>query len=264
MKKLLTLALLLLVITNVSGCRLFRRQQAEAEPTPKPAINEPVNVIPVTERPYLSLVPRNDGRELTLRLGELRKPATEMEYELEYQSGTLLQGAFGELDLTGTAPFSTEILLGSCSAGGSCSYHEDVTGGTITSKYRGEENYALKDEWRFQATADAEGMFSSRDGKFQLDAGTALNRSAYVIVMQTAGLPSEIEGELLAGPYGVFPSNGLPQTGSGELLIRLNEDSQTATILGWDGSEWVEFETSVDGREATATVDLLEVYVVTR
>lgn len=249
-----------LIALSLTGCSLFKKKP-DPSPTPKPAINEPVNVIDVSQRPYINLTPRNDGREVTLTLHNLPKPATEMEYELEYQAGTLLQGAFGSVDLSSpNFPLDTKILLGSCSAGGACSYHEDVQGGTLILKFRAEANYALKDEWRYQPTADADGAFSSRDSKFQLETED-LDNSNYVIIMQTSGLPESIDGTLLAGPYGLSASSGLPSDGVGELSLRLSEDLNTATIYGYNGSEWIAFDTAVEEKVATAQVDLLGVYI---
>lgn len=257
-RKIIPLILLTLTLT---GCSLFKKKE-KPKPTPKPEINEPVNIIDVGERPYISLSPRNDGKEVTLSLHNLPKAASEMEYELEYQSGSQLRGAFGSIDLTSPSyPVDTDVLLGSCSAGGACSYDEDVQGGTLILKFRADSNYALKNEWRYQPTNDARGQFSSRDSKFQLDAGKALNNSNYVITMQTSGLPAEIDGNLISGPYGLYASNSLPSDGVGELTMRLSEDSESATIYGWDGTKWVAFETTLDGKSATAEVDLLEVYI---
>lgn len=262
MKRTKFITSLLILALTLTGCSLFKKKQP-AEPAKKPPINEPLNVIDLGERPYLTLQPRNDGRQITLSIDSLPKPATEMEYELEYQAGTLLQGAFGSLALD-DLPTSTDILLGSCSAGGACSYHQDVTGGTIILKFRGEENYVLKNEWRFIETDASDGAFSSRDGKFQLSAAKTLDNSNIVIISQTSGLPGDFEGEILSGPYGLYPSQGLPDSKQASLDLRIAEEDSKATIYGWDGQTWVAFDTSVTDKTASATVDLLEVYIAAR
>lgn len=263
MKK--ALALFLITSIILSGCSLFRRKAKDSnEPDPSASrISEPVNLIDVSQRPYLSITPSANGRELTLSVGSLAKDASEAEYELEYQSGDLLQGAFGSFDFSSaTLPASKEILLGSCSAGGACTYHENVTGGTLTMKFEGDETYAVKTEWRFIKSADADGQYSSRDGRFQIEAGTLLDRNSYIVVMNTSGLPSPSDRSLLAGPYGIFPSGNLPNSGEIELTVRLSEAGESATIIGWDGEDWVEFDTTIEDSSATATVDLLSTYIV--
>ena len=53
-------------------------------------------------------------------------------------------------------------------------------------------------------------------------------------------------------------------TGTGQLSIRINEESTSATIVGYDGSEWQEFETTVDGKQVEAEVELMQFYTVVR
>jgi hypothetical protein len=114
----------------------------------KKKVSEPINVISQSDRPYIQLIPMSSGRNITISMIELKKPATSVEYELEYQAGELLQGAFGSIEL-GSLPANKDILFGSCSAGGACTYHTDVRGGTLLTKYSGPENYALKQEWKY-------------------------------------------------------------------------------------------------------------------
>jgi hypothetical protein len=42
------------------------------------------------------------------------------------------------------------------------------------------------------------------------------------------------------------------------------EAAGKAAILGWDGSTWKEFSAKVDGKTASAEVDLAQVYVVVK
>lgn len=267
-KKIIIPAVIVIVLLLIGVGAFFafgRGAKKEETAKKKPPVNEPVNVISLSERPYISLVPRADGKELTFNLATLPKSATEMEYELEYQAGTLLQGAFGSVDFsTEKPPVSKKILLGSCSAGGACSFHEDVQGGTITMKFRGEPNYALKDEWRFLPTKGAKGQFASRDSKFQITAAKTLDSSAFIVIMQTSGLPKEAPGEVVAGPYGIYPSAGLPSKGVIDISMRLSAESETATIYGWDGSSWVKFDTKLAEKVASSTVTPLSVFVAVK
>lgn len=263
MKKHFIISILILSV-SLSGCSLFKKKNTSSEPETKEPINEPVNVIDLQDRPFISLVPRSDGKEVTLSIASLPKDAQEMEYELEYQAGTLLQGAFGSIDFEkNPVPTSVKTLLGSCSAGGACSFHEDVKGGTLILKFRGTENYVLKTEWRFQATKEAAGLFSSRDAKFQLDAGKALDSHGFVIIMQTSGLPQPVDSEVIAGPYGISTSDDLPDK-TAVLTLRLSDSADTATIKGWDGESWEDFDTIVKDKSATATVDLLPVFIAVK
>lgn len=262
-KKLIPLIGVILVLLVAGGVFAFtqlRGDDGENQPqqTQKKRVAEPTNVIPVDQRPYLSISPV-DARNLSLAVISIKKPAEAVEYELEYQAGTLLQGAFGELEL-GTLPASKSILLGSCSAGGACTYHEDVQGGSLLTRFSGPENYALKSDWRYFDNQAKDTAIGSKDAKFQLES-TSLATHRYLIVFNNAGYPEGLEGAPISDPYSLSSSANL--TGTGTLTIRANEEGGTK-IMGWDGEEWQEFETTVDGKELTAEVDLMELYIAVK
>src|SRR5690606_23796821 len=102
-----------------------------------------------------------------------------------------------------------EVLLGSCSTGGTCSYDTDVSGGDAIVSLRGDESYAIKIAWRYQAVAEADSKFGSRDQKIQLTGDNLFSKSNYVIISETSGLPEPVEAEIVAGPFGVYPSQGI-------------------------------------------------------
>lgn len=228
-------------------------------PTPEPVkkrVVEPANVIPVAERPLVFLKPEADGRNLTLQVVALNKPATTAEYELEYQSGELLQGVNGSLDLS-TMPATTTQLMGTCSAGGKCSYHENVQGGKLQLRFLGAENYLLSQEWRYIDNKAKETAISSRDAKFQLSSD-ALKPVRFIIVYNSPGLPGGLEGTPVSDIYTLQASVSLK--GEAELSIRSNDEGATA-IAVWDGAEWSIVDGTVDGKTITATVPLAPVYV---
>lgn len=268
-KLLIILAAVALVIGAVAAFFVVRNKRTTPEPEVEDTrrrISEPVNVIPIAERPYLNILPLADGRHLTIQVLEVNKQAHEVEYELEYQSGAMLQGAMGQLDLS-TLPVSEKIMLGSCSAGGACTYHENVTGGNLLLTFVGEENYAVKTNWRYFNNINQSNQVSSWDAKFQLES-KSLIPVRFTIVFNSPGVPKGLEEllednqelRLLADHYALTSST--PLTGEGEVMIRLNEDTQSARIVGYDGKSWVEFETALDGKEATAQVELMELYTV--
>ena len=229
-------------------------EQPAEQKTKKKRITEPVNVIDVAQRPYMSVKPAGTNN-IVVAVNQLNKPATEMEYELEYQSGSLLQGAFGQIEVT-ELPVTEKILLGSCSAGGACTYHKDVTGGKLLTRFTGgEEKYILQSEWRYYEN-NADGKYSSRDAKFQLETE---DLSGYVIVANSPGYPEGLEKAVISDIYSLGAAS---LNGSGQLSIRAAAESATATIMGYDGTEWTEFETTVEGKVASAEVELMELYLV--
>lgn len=225
----------------------------------KRKISEPVNVIDFAERPYILVTPNADGRNLTISVDALKKDATEVEYELEYKSGSLQQGVFGSLSLS-SMPASTKQLMGSCSAGGSCTYHEDVTGGTLVTRFIASENYALKTEWRYIENTEQEDEMGSTDAKFQITS-SSLKGVKIAVIGDASGLPEKIKGDVVSAPY--YLATVPEVSGKAELTMRANEEGDLK-IMGWDGSKWHEFSGTVDGKSITAEVDLMQAYVVVK
>lgn len=231
----------------------------QVEDNKKKKVSQPVNIIDVKDRPYVRIIPQADGRNVDLTIDTVKKEADAMEYELEYQAGTLLQGAFGQIEL-GTLPATKRVLLGSCSAGGACTYHEDVKGGTLVSRFSGPEDYALKQDWRYIDNQAKESAVSSKDAKFQLEADS-LAQQRFIVIFNSPGYPEGLEGTPVSDPYSLEVSGSL--AGEGELTLRANEEGEL-TIMGWDGNTWQDFETTVNGKETKATVKLMPLYVVVK
>lgn len=249
--------LLIVAVVGVLALRNGKSSTATDEPTKKQKIEAPVNVIPVSERPYVQIAPVADGRNIQLIVKALNKPATEVEYELEYQAGTLLQGIFGLIEL-GDVPAQVTELLGSCSAGGKCSYHEDVKGGTLLLSFAGPETYAVKQDWKYIDNAAGDTQVSSKDAKFQLESEDIADQR-YVVIYNTPGLPEPVEGTIASDPYSLAVSSTL--SGTGTLTMRASQEGNLK-IMGWDGEAWQDFGGTVEEKMVSAEVDLMELYVV--
>lgn len=251
------LAVLVLLGVGIGAYMMTRKpaETATEEPTKKKTTIRNYNVIDVAERPYMKIVPV-DSRNVVIEIDEVKLAADAAEYELEYQTGSLLQGAFGEIDLL-SLPAEDKILLGSCSAGGSCTYHEDVKGGELRAFYTGDNSYDLKSDWKYIEN-DGDTAFASRDAFFQIDSKD-LAKNSLLIIYNSPGYPGELEGELASEVYSLTSNSSL--SGEAEVTIRAKHEGDL-TIMGWDGTEWQSFETTVDGKSATATVELMEAYVV--
>ena len=188
---------------------------------------------------------------------EVKKEAERAEYTLEYQTGTLVQ-AEQDILMLNSLPTSKEIFLGSCSAGGACTYHEDVKGGSLLTTFLGDEPYALKSDWKYIDNTAKETEFSSKDVMFQISSDD-LASSRYLIIFNNSGFPADAPGTVVSNPYSLSSSSTL--SGTAELSIRAQQEG-SLTIAGWDGDAWQTFETTTDGKMATAEVELLPLYVV--
>lgn len=262
---------LALLATAVAVTLAIRARGGEEEVVEEPTrrrISEPVNVIPVSERPYVSILPIPDNNHLTIRIFEVNKPATEADYVLEYQSGSSLKGAEGLIDV-GDLPASEQIFLGTCSAGGACTYDRDITGGNLLLRFTGDESYAVKTNWRYIENTDRSDEIASWDAKFQLQSDS-IATARYLVVFNSPGIPPGLEAlmedgqepELIADHYALSASSNL--NGTAEVMIRTEQESETATVVGYNGSDWISFETEVDGKEVRAEVEFVELYTVIR
>ncbi|HSW89741.1 MAG TPA: hypothetical protein VLH19_02615 [Patescibacteria group bacterium] len=218
-----------------------------------------VNLEPVANRPFVRLSPRSDGKAISMTLLSEKKGAKDLEYEVEYSSGSLLQGAFGSVDSLANLPITKEILLGSCSTGGKCTYNTNVTGGTLTLRF-GTPDYTMKQEWSYAEKAKKLTNFVSRDGKFTLGTAKAKNSSDYVIIYQTPGYPGTIAGTIVAGPYEVAPAESI--TGTVSVSVRVPSDTKAATLMAWNGKAWVDYKGTLANQVLNASGPSAEVFVV--
>ena len=247
--------------------KIFNKPAQAPVPTPTKKVLEPVNVIDLKERPFISLKPKADGHNLLINVNNLPLPAEKMEYELEYQTGSMLQGAFGEVELS-NLPLTEEVFLGSCSAGGACTYHKDIKGGSLLTRYSGGENhYALKSDFRWWEKDRDSNQFASRDAKFKL-VSDDLAKNAYVIVFNGAGLPDidKLEGEVMSDIYVIGASGKL--SGKVETLSLRAKDDQATHIAYWtETGGWQYLQANVGDDPKTLVVEnlpLASVYVAVK
>lgn len=228
--------------------------------TTKKKVQSPVNVIPVAERPYLRLEPTADGHYIVITVAEVKKSATQLDYEMEYQTGSMLQG-FGGLLKLDKLPISDKKLFGSQSAGGAITYHEDIKGGNFLAQFTGasqSDSYAVKSAWRYFTNSDKASEFSSQDTKFSIS-NPDLSKFSYIIVYNSPGYPEGLKGELLSDPYVVTAEKPLTDLKSNfTVSFRTSEEG---VVMGYDGKKWQKMETNyVDGL-LKATGAAMEVYV---
>lgn len=249
--------LLLMSVGTFVVIKLFRSSEPETQvEEPAKRVVEQINVIDVSQRPVVYVSPESDGRNVTITAESIKQPATEMEFELEYQAGTLLQGVFGSISLA-AMPATDTVLMGSCSAGGACTYHEDVKGGTILTRFTGGEKYVLKNDWRYIEKPLKDTSISSRDGKFQMESPD-LGKVTRAVVTNSPGYPEDLPGEIMSDIYVVQVAGSTPTEGS--VTIRATETGEWQ-VAAWDGAEWTVLPSQVADKEVTAEYTDSEYYL---
>lgn len=253
----------LLLLIPVVVFAVTRQKPAEQpeETTKKKKITKPVNVIPYEERPYVVMSPTG-GREVDVTIYSLPKPAESVEYLAEYQFGTSLGGNEQFIDLGKGLPATKQFALYSRSAGGKTSYEEDVKGGTLRLDFEGADGYSLEQDWKYYdrvnpKSTTLESELVSSDGNFAVE--DELTGSRYVIIYNSPGAPDELPGQRASEVYTFQTAGALPS--SFDISITMSAAGE-GTIYGYDGQSWEEFETTVSGTTATATVTPMDAYVV--
>jgi len=258
MKKILPLLVLAAVI--LTGCA---KKTAPAGPAPAQK-TEAINQVAVKDRPFVSLSPRADGKELTITV-DRAKNAAKAEYEVEYNTSTIISGFFGTIDFNQESqPVVKKGLFGTCSKN-VCRYDEGVSGGSLTLTFSGgDKPYVLKSDFNLQQMFDREGVFVSKDAKATLDVGKAgLPNNTFIIVSGTMGLPQDIDGQILAGPYSFLAATS-PVLKSATVSIQFKDDLSGAKLVFWDGKALIELNSAVSNGALSAPVTALGTFVVVK
>jgi len=235
---------------------IFSRQPTPPKPQEEAAIDLPINTIPLSERPFITLSPDATGRSLNIALSNAPKEGN-MEYEMIYNASGKQEGALGSIFLgSEKQPIVKSILLGSKSGGGKVTYHEGVTGGSITVTY-GETR--LKESWNYLHFDPIDPIISSTDARFSVTLPkTALKKNAVVVTMKTFGLPAEAlakedyPGKVIVGPYGYFSQTPVKLPTQVSLKLPAGEHVNP-TIYEWNGTSWKKLVTKLTGDTVSAT-----------
>ena len=265
MKKSTYIVISSVIVVIVLGIYLLTKQSSPKTPTvtEEPKIDLPINTLPTEERPFITLSPDTTGRSLNISLSNAPAQGN-MEYEMIYNAAGKQEGALGSIYLgTEKQPIIKSILLGSKSGGGKITYHEGVTGGSITVTY-GETR--LKESWSYLHFDQADPSFSSTDGKFNIVLGkTAMKKDSVIVVMKTFGYPKtglpKDPSKVAVGPYGFFTQTPIKGTAAIELKLAAGEHVKP-TIYEWNGSSWKKLTTKLTGDTVSATATA-NIFVVT-
>ncbi|MBT7915257.1 hypothetical protein HN588_15270 [Candidatus Bathyarchaeota archaeon] len=261
--KKLIISLAVVALLSLILFLFLRSNSSDTTPITTPVVSLPINTIPVTERPFLTLTPDSTGRTLTLALDNTEVKEV-IEYELVYQAGTKQEGVFGRLNLASEKlPIEKDLLLGSRSAGGKTTYHEDVTSGSLTLSY-GETK--LKESFNFLRFDPSDPVMSSPDARFSIEfTAKAMAADKVVVTMKTFGYPADLptETSVKAGPYSYRADS---VKGDVVLSIRLPAGEHiNPTIYEYDAvfGDWVALKTILTDDTVSATAISGSTFIVT-
>ncbi len=211
------------------------------------------------ERPYVTLTPRDDGKEFKLRIEGIRD--TELvDYELVYFANDISRGVTGTIELEGKTSAERDLLLGSCSRN-VCKYDENVAEGTLSLRFQNPEGEVRKYELAFHLQTGDEAVvgLTAGDGNFSFLG--KLPAAEYYLTLSTVGLPKMPQEQPLAGPYAIFTSASTKA--SGKVNLRLEGESEKAKVLGWNRAQqaWEDLGGEIKSNFVSVSVESLTTFI---
>jgi hypothetical protein len=191
-----------------------------------------INVLPIEQRPFVALFPHSSNKLITLYVIN-KNDARNLALEIEYLSGNALKGGRTSVPADASFPYTKAFLLGSCSAGGKCSFDTDITTVNIKTKLDlGTEAHVLRSNYFFISGADKMAATSDRKIVFE---PTRLNDQ--LIIGGSHGYPAELDRQAAMEP--VY----LTSTGAAKISGTLTLTASEATdFVIWDGEEYQQLE----------------------
>lgn len=131
--KITSLSLIIILSSFVFSACGKKTATPKTEPTPVPRLVE----LTPEKKPYISLVPRDDGHSLKLKINKIQTSISQIEYELIYtavDNGLEIEKGAGDTIKVDSTSLERDILLGTASCTNDCKYKYDtgVTGGIVS------------------------------------------------------------------------------------------------------------------------------------
>lgn len=145
-----------------------------------------------SEKPIISLIPRQDGHEIKLIIDNIPQSITEIEYELIYSAideGLEMEKGVGDTIKVTSKNIQRDLLLGTSSCTNGCKYKYDqgVIGGTLSLTFLTSDNQSLYYETSFvlknSADIKKDGGLSLNLEKFQIK-GTVTGKNDYFVLIK--------------------------------------------------------------------------------
>lgn len=173
-------------------------------------------VMPVSERPTVSLTPSADGHYLDLKLEGVPSNITSIEYEVLYDAnsnGSQIEKGIGDTIKLITATIDKNLLLGteSCTTGCKYSYDTGIVGGEVTINFidnNGQES-TFDTPYTLNTTADINkaGAITLSASNFSVKPKAKLTGSDYFVLMQNYRGGYSVFSSRQNSLVGNYPSN---------------------------------------------------------
>jgi len=203
-KTILTVCFIFLSGIFLSSCGK-KKTDTTASPSPAPKLIE----MEIDQKPYISLIPRTDGHELTLKINHIPKDITQIEYELIYTAtdGTIeMEKGVGDTLKVESTLITKNLLLGTASCTNTCKYKYDegVVGGTLSLIFINSAGQMSTYETDFVLSSSAQINQNKNIGLPEFTINATVNTGQYFVLLQNYGMPNS--STLADKIYSVFAS----------------------------------------------------------
>lgn len=201
-------ALLSIIILSsfvFSACGKKPTETQKTEPSP---VSKLVELTP-EQKPYISLIPREDGHSLKLKITKIPSSVTQVEYELVYtavDNGLEIEKGAGDTIKVDSTNLERDILLGTASCTNGCKYKYDtgVTGGIVSLTLISENNQisTIEAPFTLKSTVDLKkenNNISVKDDSFSTKVTTKANE--FYILIKNALVYSLFSNKGLINDY---------------------------------------------------------------
>lgn len=191
MNKLKFLSFTLVIVASsffLSACGKKTTTNNDTTPT-KSAQKE--LILSESEKPIISLIPRQDGHELKLKIDNIPSNITQIEYELIYsasENGLTMEKGVGDTVKISSKNIEKDLLLGtsSCTNGCKYKYDEGVSSGTLSLIFYTNDNQSASYETPFilKTSADIkkDGGLALKEEDFSVKATTTTKSDYFVAI----------------------------------------------------------------------------------
>lgn len=132
----ISIGLLLIVVfgSYLAVGNLFKKPQTQIIEE-----EQQIDLPPVDPSVVVDLQPQTGGKSVLLTVSKIPVGTSTIEYELSYITGEgLPKGALGKITLSNKTEVERDILLGTCSTGGKCTYDLGVTSVNLVLRFNSD------------------------------------------------------------------------------------------------------------------------------
>jgi len=148
-------------------------------------------ILSESEKPIISLIPREDGHELKLKVDNIPSNISQIEYELIYsatEDGLTMEKGVGDTVKISSKNIEKDLLLGTSSCTNGCKYKYDtgVSEGTLSLIFYTNDNQSTTYETPFilRTSADIkkDGGFTLKGENFSVKTTTTTKNDYFIVI----------------------------------------------------------------------------------